>query len=155
MSQHHSVRRTLLAALLSSIGSLASIAAHADDPQLRPGSFAAIMAIKDPAQFGPHLPVADLPSTYQAAVPGSSAAIAAIKDPSHSGPHLAAADVPSPHVAPLPGSSTAILAVKDQANFDPHLPAADGLSGATQPAAGSLAADGNRGSDLRSCDTPC
>jgi len=73
MSQHHSARHTLFAALVS-ITSLVSIAAHADDHQPRPGSFAAIMAIKDSSHFGPHLPAADAPS---AATQPAAASLAA------------------------------------------------------------------------------
>ena len=149
MFQHHSARRALFAAVVA-VSSLVSIAAHADGDQPRPGSFAAIMAIKDPANFGPHLPAADLPSTYRAPVPGSIAAISAVKDPAHFGPHLLAADVPSRYVPPAPGSIAAILAVKDPANFGPHLPAADGSA-----PAGTLAAGDTGHPGLRDCDRAC
>ena len=73
MSQHHCARLTLFAAALS-LSSLFS-AAYADDGQPRPGSFATIMAVKDPSHFGPHLPAADVPFRQVAPVPGSIAAI--------------------------------------------------------------------------------
>ena len=151
MFQHHSARRALCAAVVG-VSSLVSIAAHADSDQPLPGSFAAIMAVKDPAHFGPHLPAADLQSAYQAPVPGSIAAIAAVKDPSRFGSHLLATDAPSRYVPPVPGSITTILAVKDPANFAPHLLASDSLDAAP---AGSVAARAAGQSGLRDCDTAC
>lgn len=121
MSTHSFMRRASLvaAALALSAGSLA---ARAADDQTRPGSFAAIMAIKDPSHFGRHLPAADLPPRDgpPAPAPGSFAAIMAIKDPSHFGPHPAAADRPArPRCTLRSGSWEAIMSVKDPAHYGP------------------------------------
>ena len=124
MFKQISARRALFAA---AIGFLASAALHADD-QPRPGSFAAVMAVKDPSHFGPHLPAADLPSAYRPPVPGSIAAIAAAKDPSHYGPHLAAADAPTRYASPAPGSIVAVLAAKNPSRFGPHAPAPEAVA---------------------------
>lgn len=83
----------------------------------KPGSFRAIMSVKDPAHYGPHLPAADIPSTYVAPKPGSFRAIMSAKDPSHYGPHLPAADIPSKYVAPAPGSALGLLSVKDPMRY--------------------------------------
>ncbi len=117
----HSMWRALLAAvvLASSIGSLP---AHAGDGAPTPGSFAAIMAIKDLSHFGRHLPAADRPPQVDesASAPGSFAAIMAIKDPAHFGRHLPAADRPSQRPCTLrPGSWEAIMSVKDPAHYGP------------------------------------
>ncbi|MDB5975238.1 MAG: hypothetical protein JWR07_1998 [Nevskia sp.] len=154
MFQQYSAQRTLLAAVVG-ISSFVSVAARADGDQPRAANFVAVMAAKDPAHFGPHLPAADLPSTYRAPVPGSIAAIAAAKDPSHFGPYLAAANVPSSYLAPATGSIAALLAVKDPSRFGPHPAAGDSASGDAPPAPGSLAAGDGGSSGRRGCDTAC
>ncbi len=154
MFLHQSAQRALLAAVVS-FSSLVSIAAHAEGSQPRATGFAAVLAVKDPAHFGPHLPAADLPSTYRASVPGSIAALSAAKDPAHFGSHLAAADAPSGYMALVPGSIAALLAVKDPSRPGLHLPVADSASGDALPASGSLAVDGEGHSGMQGCDTAC
>ncbi len=154
MSQHHFAQRALLAAVFG-ISSLVSVAARADGDRPHAAAFAAVMAAKDPSHFGPHLPAADLPSTYRAPVPGSIAALSATRDLSHFGPHLAAADEPSAYMALVPGSIAALLAVKDPSRSGLRLPAADSASDDALPASGSLAVDGKGRSGLQGCDTAC
>ena len=106
--------------VLLAIAILSTQTASADDGGYvtpKPGSFRAIMSIKDPSHYGPHLPAADIPSTYVAPVPGSWKAIMSVKDPSRYGPHLPAADIPSKYVAPAPGSALALLSVKDPMRY--------------------------------------
>lgn len=121
MSTHSLARRASLAVAAFSL-SIASLAAHAADDQPLPGSFAAIMAIKDPSHFGWHLAAADLPprDVPRAPAPGSFAAIMAIKDPSHFGAHLPAANRRAqPGCTLRSGSWEAIVSVKDPAHYGP------------------------------------
>ena len=64
--------------------------AQSDDSNVHfpvPGSFAAIMAVKDPAHYGPHLPAADEPSKPNCTLrPGSWEAIMSVKVSQHYGP---------------------------------------------------------------------
>lgn len=84
------------------------------------GSFQAIMAYKDPAHFGRHLPAADLPSVYDGPRAGTWQAIMSIKDPARYGRHLAAADLPPAAGCTLrPGSWEAIMSVKDPSRYGP------------------------------------
>ncbi len=154
MSQHHFAQRALFAAVFS-ISSLVSVAAHADGARPRAAAFAAVLAAKDPSHFGPHLPVADLPSSYRAPVPGSIAALSAARDPSHFGSHLSAADQPSAYTALVPGSIAALLAVKDPSRSGLHLPAADSASGDALLPSGALAVDGRGRSGIQGCDIAC
>ncbi|GAC1626280.1 MAG: hypothetical protein NVS9B10_13980 [Nevskia sp.] len=121
MSTYKFARRALLAAVVIAV-SAGPVTAHARDASPAPGSFAAIMAIKDPSHFGPHLPAADLPPRTDAwaPAPGSFAAIMSIKDPSHYGPHLPAADLPPRATCTLrSGSWEAIMSVKDPQHYGP------------------------------------
>ena len=154
MSQHHFAQRALLTAVFS-ISSLVSVTARADGDRPHAAAFAAVMAAKDPSHFGPHLPAADLPSSYRAPVPGSIAALASARDPSHFGRHLAAADEPSAYMALVPGSIAGLLAVKDPSRSGLHLPVADRASGDALLPAGALAVDGKGRSGIQGCDTAC
>ena len=108
-------------AVLAVVVSIAAApTAHAGDQFPRPGSFAAIESVKDPAHYGAHLPAADLPAPCSSPKVTAIQALLAIKAPSHHGPHLAAADQPSHYLAPLPGSPQALLAAKNPARFGPH-----------------------------------
>ncbi len=130
MFKHHSTRHAFTAAVLI-LGSAVTLSAYADGPA-RNNAFNAVMAVKDPSHYGPHLPAADEPSRYVAPTPGSAAAIWAYKDPSHYGPHLAAADtkpasgsasfaafesVRASRPAPRPGSWEAVITAKDPMFF--------------------------------------
>ena len=121
MSTNKYARRALLAAVVIA-ASVGPVMAHAGDASPAPGSFAAIMAIKDPSHFGPHLLAADLPPRNDPSTPkpGSFAAIMSIKDPSHYGPHLPAADLPPRTGCTLrSGSWDAIMSVKDPQHYGP------------------------------------
>lgn len=130
MFKHHSTRRAFAATVLT-LGSAVTLSAYADGPA-RTNAFTAVMAVKDPSHYGPHLPAADEPSRYVAPVPGSTAAIWASKDPSRYGPHLAAANakpasgsasfaafesVRASRRAPRPGSRDALILAKDPMFF--------------------------------------
>ncbi|MBL6751841.1 MAG: hypothetical protein ISP90_15040 [Nevskia sp.] len=130
MSKHHSTRRTFAATVLI-LGSALTLSAYADGAA-RSNAFTAVMAVKDPSHYGPHLPAADEPSRYVSPTPGSPAAIWASKDPSRFGPHLAAAEtkpaagsasfaafesVQASQPAPRPGSWQAIVLAKDPMYF--------------------------------------
>jgi len=117
MFKHHSTRRVFAATLLT-LSSAVSLSAFAG-PLPRTNSFNAVMAVKDPSHFGPHLPAADVPSTYVAPRPGSIAAIMSTKDPAHYGPHLAATNQPiqTGRFPPRPGSFEAIILAKDPMFF--------------------------------------
>lgn len=96
--------------------------AQAQDPSFmaQPGSYQAIMAYKDPAHFGRHLPAADLPSAYEGPRAGTWQAIMSVKDPAHYGRHLLAADLPPAAGCTLrPGSWEAIMSVKDSSRYGP------------------------------------
>jgi hypothetical protein len=120
MNNIHNIRRTAIRILLlAAIGS----ALHAEAAQPpQPGSFAAIMSVKDPARYLPHLPAADRPdSGRQYPQPGSWQAIMSVKDPAHYLPHLPAADLPQEDQHyPSPGSWEAIMSSKDPSHYGPH-----------------------------------
>ena len=95
----------------------ASQAADADADTARPGSFQAIMAVKAPQVYGPHLAQADAPIADHGAQPkpGSFQAIMSAKAPEAFGPHLAAADAAPAKVANSTcraGSFAAIMSAK-------------------------------------------
>lgn len=117
MFKHYSTRRAFAAALLA-LGSVSTLSAYAG-PLPRTNAFNAVMAVKDPSHFGPHLPAADEPSRYVPPVPGSIAAIMSTKDPAHYGPHLAATNQPiqTGRFPPRPGSFEAIILAKDPMFF--------------------------------------
>jgi len=117
MFKHNSTRRVFAVAALA-LGSAVSLSAFAG-PQPPVNAFTAVMAAKDPSHFGPHLPAADVPSSYVPPVPGSAAALNAAKDPSHFGPHLAATDRPiqTGRFPPRPGSFEALILAKDPMFF--------------------------------------
>jgi len=86
-----------------------------DAAAARPGSFQAIMSVKSPGVYGPHLPAADRPDSGPAATPGSALSILAAKSPGVYGPHLAAADAPQARVVASscqPGSFAAVMSAK-------------------------------------------
>ena len=89
----------------------------ADADTARPGSFQAIMAVKAPQVYGPHLAQADAPLADQGAQPkpGSFPAIMSAKAPQVYGVHLAAADAAPAKVAASTcraGSFAAIMSAK-------------------------------------------
>lgn len=80
-------------ALMPAAGNAATHETNAPcaDPPYAAGSFCAIMSVKMPGLYGPHLAAADLPPRdLHRPAPGSWQAIMAVKDPSHYGPHLPA-----------------------------------------------------------------
>lgn len=117
MFKHHSTRRAFAAVVLT-LGSAITVSAFAG-PLPRNNAFNAVMAVKDPSHYGPHLAAADVPSTYVAPTPGSIAAIMSTKDPAHYGPHLAATNQPiqTGRFPPRPGSFEAIILAKDPMFF--------------------------------------
>ena len=123
MSTRRVARRSILravAAVSLLLGFLTPSLAWDNSRIHEPGSFEAIMYAKMPAVYGPHLPAADIPSTYTAPAPGSWLAIMSVKDPQHYGPRLAAADDPPKAGCSLrPGSWEAIMSVKDPQHYGP------------------------------------
>jgi hypothetical protein len=113
--------RAIAGALFTVFAILSSQAqAHDSSSMVQPGSYQAIMAYKDPAHFGRHLPAADLPSTYDGPRAGTWQAIMFVKDPARYGRHLAAADLPPAARCTLrPGSWEAIMSVKDPSRYGP------------------------------------
>ncbi len=87
-------------------------------PAARPGSFRAIMAVKLPGVYGPHLAAADQAAAADSVVtaqPASAKAVLAAKLPGVYGPHLAAADAGSTQVVSStcqPGSFAAVMSAK-------------------------------------------
>lgn len=120
MSTYKYVRRALLAAVVTAVF-VGPVVARASDLPPAPGSFAAIMSVKDPSHFGPHLPAADTPPRqFFSPAPGSFTAIMSVKDPSHWLPHLPAADLPAAGgCVARPGSFAAIMSVKDPSHWGP------------------------------------
>lgn len=74
MSIPYRAQRVLLVAAVCFV---AVASAHAGDQFPRPGSFAAIESVKDPAHYGPHLTAAKATTPSAAAGPGCQTPAAA------------------------------------------------------------------------------
>jgi hypothetical protein len=108
-----------------SSGAFAADTTNDPAPAPKPGSNQAIMSAKMPGQFGPHLPAANLPSTYHGPAPGSYQAIMSAKMPGQFGPHLVAANASQAPVSSnscRPGSYAAIMSAKLSPSARPGSP---------------------------------
>ncbi len=113
----HIIRSMAAAALL---GASAGAWAHPAQEPPAPGSFEAIMSVKDPGNYG--LKVAgDAPvSPRSAGLPGSFEAVMSVKDPAHWGPKAGVEHEGCPTQSASPGSYEAVMAVKDPGRFGPE-----------------------------------
>lgn len=128
-------KQSLLKPLLLALAAAFPLANYADDAASpAPGSWQAIMSVKDPANYGRHLPAADQPPHEIASLPppGTTAALLAAKDPASyarrfsptaiaSGPATGSfarfESVKALPPAPAPGSFEAIIRSKDPMFF--------------------------------------
>ncbi|MDM4771387.1 hypothetical protein [Solimonas sp. SE-A11] len=115
------VRFTRAMAAAALLGAAATGAwAHPAQEPPAPGSFAAIMSVKDPGNYGPKA-VSDAPiSPRGEGLPGSFEAVMSVKDPAHWGPKAGVNHDGCPTQSASPGSYEAVMAVKDPGRFGPE-----------------------------------
>ncbi len=112
------VRSTAAAALL--LGVSATVWADPVKESPSPGSFEAIMSVKDPGHYG-HKAAGDAPILRRGeGLPGSFEAVMSVKDPAHWGPKAAVEREDCPTRIASPGSYEAVMAVKDPGRFGPE-----------------------------------
>lgn len=108
--------RSMAAAALLGAASTGAWAQPAQESPV-PGSFEALMSVKDPGHYGPKA-AGDAPiSPRSEGLPGSFEAVMSVKDPAHWGPKAGVEHEGCPTRSTSPGSYEAVMAVKDPGRF--------------------------------------